>query len=133
MSGRRSRPPSLYTKLPPFRGPSHVTIRVTFQPGSKGYSGRCKFSGAGLSCCRRYPGVFERASGAYIYDVDDRRYIDYVQSWGPMILGHGHPEVLASIHRQLDRVLALALPPSWKHSSPSCFAKQCRGSTWYGW
>lgn len=56
------------------------------------------------------PVFFERASGAYIYDVDDRRYIDYVQSWGPMILGHGHPEVLASIHRQLDRGLSFGAP-----------------------
>ena len=34
------------------------------------------------------PVVFDRASGAYIFDVDGNRYIDYIGSWGPMILGH---------------------------------------------
>ena len=56
------------------------------------------------------PVFFDRAGGAYLYDADDQRYIDYVQSWGPMILGHGHPEVLASIRRQLDRGLSFGAP-----------------------
>ena len=37
------------------------------------------------------PVVFERGSGAYLFDVDGNRYIDYIGSWGPMILGHRHP------------------------------------------
>ncbi len=56
------------------------------------------------------PVFFERASGAYLHDADGKRYIDYVQSWGPMILGHGHPEVLKSIHQQLDRGLSFGAP-----------------------
>jgi glutamate-1-semialdehyde 2,1-aminomutase len=43
------------------------------------------------------PVFFSRAAGVYLYDVDGNRYIDYVGSWGPMILGHSHPEVLAAI------------------------------------
>jgi glutamate-1-semialdehyde 2,1-aminomutase len=43
------------------------------------------------------PVFFARAAGAYLYDVDGNRYLDYVGSWGPMILGHAHPEVLAAI------------------------------------
>lgn len=43
------------------------------------------------------PVFFARAAGPYLYDVDGNRYIDYVGSWGPMILGHAHPEVLAAI------------------------------------
>ncbi len=43
------------------------------------------------------PVFFARAAGAYLYDADGNRYIDYVGSWGPMILGHTHPEVLAAI------------------------------------
>ncbi|MDR2641704.1 MAG: glutamate-1-semialdehyde 2,1-aminomutase [Planctomycetaceae bacterium] len=43
------------------------------------------------------PIVFDRGEGAYLYDVDGNRYLDYVQSWGPMILGHAHPQVIAAI------------------------------------
>ncbi len=43
------------------------------------------------------PVFFARAEGPYLYDVDGNRYIDYVGSWGPMILGHTNPEVLAAI------------------------------------
>jgi len=56
------------------------------------------------------PIFFERASGAYLYDADGQRYVDYVQSWGPMVLGHGHPAVLDAIRQQLDRGLTFGAP-----------------------
>ena len=43
------------------------------------------------------PIFFERAQGAYAWDADGKRYIDYVQSWGPMVLGHAHPEVINAV------------------------------------
>ncbi|GAC1358207.1 MAG: glutamate-1-semialdehyde 2,1-aminomutase [Ktedonobacteraceae bacterium] len=43
------------------------------------------------------PVFIERAEGPYLYDVDGNRYLDYVQSWGPMILGHAHPSVLEAV------------------------------------
>ena len=43
------------------------------------------------------PLFIERGEGPYLYDVDGNRYIDYVLSWGPLILGHAHPEVVACI------------------------------------
>ena len=39
------------------------------------------------------PRFVQRAHGAYFWDANDQRYIDYIGSWGPMILGHGHPAV----------------------------------------
>ncbi|PLX89349.1 MAG: glutamate-1-semialdehyde-2,1-aminomutase [Desulfuromonas sp.] len=45
------------------------------------------------------PIFISRANGAYIYDADDNRYIDYVGSWGPMILGHCHPKVVEAIQQ----------------------------------
>lgn len=48
------------------------------------------------------PIVFERGQGAYLYDVDGQRYIDYIGSWGPMILGHQHPAVSAALHAAID-------------------------------
>ncbi|MGL4594977.1 MAG: glutamate-1-semialdehyde 2,1-aminomutase [Thermoguttaceae bacterium] len=43
------------------------------------------------------PIVMERGEGAYMFDVDGNRYLDYVQSWGPMILGHSHPDVVSAL------------------------------------
>ncbi|MEE3219879.1 MAG: glutamate-1-semialdehyde 2,1-aminomutase, partial [Planctomycetota bacterium] len=45
------------------------------------------------------PPVIARAEGAYLYDLDDNRYIDYVGSWGPMILGHAHPHVVVAVQQ----------------------------------
>lgn len=43
------------------------------------------------------PRFIRKADGAYLYDVDGNQYLDYICSWGPMILGHNHPEVLESV------------------------------------
>src|SRR6188508_2679160 len=43
------------------------------------------------------PIFFEKALGAYVWDADGKKYIDYVQSWGPMVLGHAHPEVINTV------------------------------------
>ena len=45
------------------------------------------------------PRFVKRAQGAYFWDAEDRRYIDYIGSWGPMILGHGHPAVLEAVQK----------------------------------
>ena len=47
------------------------------------------------------PRFVQRAKGAYFWDANGQRYIDYIGSWGPMILGHGHPAVLEAV-RALD-------------------------------
>src|SRR6476660_1231058 len=43
------------------------------------------------------PVFIDHASGPYVYDVDGNRYLDYLQSWGPMILGHGYPLVVEAV------------------------------------
>ena len=45
------------------------------------------------------PRFVQRAQGAYFWDADGQRYIDYIGSWGPMILGHGHPSVLQAVQK----------------------------------
>ena len=45
------------------------------------------------------PRFIARAEGAYLWDAQGQRYIDYIGSWGPMILGHGHPAVLEAVHK----------------------------------
>lgn len=56
------------------------------------------------------PRFIVRAEGPYIFDADGRRYIDYVGSWGPMILGHAHPQVLAAVKEAVDRGLSFGAP-----------------------
>ena len=56
------------------------------------------------------PRFIAGASGAYITDADGKRYIDYVGSWGPMILGHQHPQVIAAIEAQLKVGVSYGAP-----------------------
>ncbi|MEL7798805.1 MULTISPECIES: glutamate-1-semialdehyde 2,1-aminomutase [Idiomarina] len=63
------------------------------------------FNGVGGS-----PIFFERAEGAYMVDADGKRYIDYVGSWGPMILGHNHPVVLEATLQAAKRGLSFGTP-----------------------
>ncbi|GAA5525808.1 glutamate-1-semialdehyde 2,1-aminomutase [Microbulbifer aestuariivivens] len=56
------------------------------------------------------PLFIERAEGAYMYDADGKRYIDYVQSWGPMVLGHAHPDVIEAVVEQAQSGLSFGAP-----------------------
>jgi len=56
------------------------------------------------------PVFFKKANGAYLYDEDDRHYVDYVGSWGPMILGHAHPEVIEAVQRAAADGLSFGAP-----------------------
>ncbi len=56
------------------------------------------------------PIFFERAQGAYLFDVDGKRYIDYVASWGPAIVGHAHPEVVEAVQKQAEKGLSFGAP-----------------------
>ncbi len=56
------------------------------------------------------PIVFERGQGAYLYDVDGNRYIDFIGSWGPMILGHAHPEIVQSVCDAASRGTSFGAP-----------------------
>jgi glutamate-1-semialdehyde 2,1-aminomutase len=56
------------------------------------------------------PVFFERGEGAYLWDADGNRYIDYVGSWGPAILGHAHPEVVAAVRKAAGSGLSFGAP-----------------------
>lgn len=56
------------------------------------------------------PPFIDHAEGAYLYDEEGQRYIDYVGSWGPMIVGHAHPKVLDAVHAAVDRGLSFGAP-----------------------
>ncbi|HBT76262.1 MAG TPA: aspartate aminotransferase family protein [Planctomycetaceae bacterium] len=56
------------------------------------------------------PVFMERGEGAYLYDVDGNTYLDFVQSWGPMILGHAHPDVVAALQAALLKGTGFGTP-----------------------
>ena len=56
------------------------------------------------------PVFFERAEGPCLYDVDGRAYIDYVCSWGPMITGHAHPDIISAVQEAAGRGLSFGAP-----------------------
>jgi len=63
------------------------------------------FSGVGGT-----PIYIDHALGAYVYDSENNRYIDYVGSWGPMILGHAHPQVIAAVKSSAEKGLSFGAP-----------------------
>lgn len=56
------------------------------------------------------PVFFERGAGAYLYDADGKRYVDYVGSWGPMILGHADPDVIRAVQESAANGLGFGAP-----------------------
>lgn len=56
------------------------------------------------------PVFFDHAQGAYVFDADGNRYIDYVGSWGPMILGHSAPEIIDAVKSRMDKGLSFGAP-----------------------
>ena len=81
------------------------------------YHKACQYIPGGVnSPVRAFKGVggtpvfFERGHGAYLYDVDGQKYIDYIGSWGPLILGHAHPEVVATAIDTLQKGMTFGAP-----------------------
>jgi len=77
----------------------------------------CRFIPGGVnSPVRAFRGVggepvfFERAAGAYAYTAEGRRLIDYVGSWGPMVLGHAHPDVIRAVQERAAMGLSFGAP-----------------------
>lgn len=56
------------------------------------------------------PRFVQRAQGAYFWDANDKRYIDYIGSWGPMILGHGHPAVVEAVQKAILEGFSFGAP-----------------------
>jgi glutamate-1-semialdehyde 2,1-aminomutase len=76
----------------------------TLMPGGVNSPARA-FGGVGGE-----PIFFERGQGAYLFDLDGNQYIDYIGSWGPMILGHAHPKVVAALTATVGRAVSFGAP-----------------------
>ncbi len=57
-----------------------------------------------------HPIFFKKAQGPYLYDEDDRQYLDFVGSWGPMIAGHAHPQVVAAVQQAAVQGMSFGAP-----------------------
>ncbi len=92
-------------------------MSYSHQQSSKLFAGAQQHIPGGVnSPVRAFKGVggnpvfFEKAEGAYVFDVDGNRYIDYVGSWGPMILGHAHPGVIKAVVKAVSNGLSFGAP-----------------------
>ena len=88
------------------RSHSHTEFQTASQiiPGGVNSPARA-FGGVGGE-----PLIIDRADGAYLFDIDGNRLIDYIGSWGPHILGHQNPAVLAAIRAALDKGTSFGAP-----------------------
>src|SRR5215212_6486800 len=56
------------------------------------------------------PFFVNRASGSHVFDVDGNDYIDYVGTWGPAILGHGHPKIIQAVQKAAESGTSFGIP-----------------------
>src|SRR5690349_175681 len=81
------------------------------------YQRACKVIPGGVnSPVRSFKGVggeplfISKAKGAYVYDQDNKKYIDYVGSWGPMIAGHAQPDIIKAVEKAIENGLSYGAP-----------------------
>jgi glutamate-1-semialdehyde 2,1-aminomutase len=79
------------------------------------------------------PLFMKHAEGAYMYDEDNNRYIDYINSWGPMILGHRHPAVQEALEQQCKKAFSFGAPTNLEREIAVEIKRWCLISTWYVW
>ena len=73
------------------------------------------------------PIFFEKAKGAYLYDADNNEYIDYIGSWGPMIMGHSNPVIVEAIKNQVELGTSYGAPTALE-SEVARLIKECMPS-----
>ncbi len=86
------------------------TNHQCFLDAKKVIAGGVNSSARAFKAVRAIPRFFQRAEGPYLFDVEGQRYIDYIGSWGPMILGHGDKRVLHAISEQIKLGLTYGAP-----------------------
>lgn len=95
----------------------HIAEFPALTPENSLYGEACRYIPGGVnSPVRAFRGVggepvfLARASGAHVFDTQGRRYLDYVGSWGPMVLGHAHPEVIQAVQERAALGLSFGAP-----------------------
>lgn len=91
--------------------------KLSFERSKQLYEKACELIPGGVNSPVRafksvdaHPLFIDRAQGAYMWDADGNQFVDYIGSWGPAILGHAHPEVLAAVQEALPRGFTFGAP-----------------------
>lgn len=90
--------------------PDHTAAQALFERALKVIPGGVNSPVRAFGSVGGTPRFIASASGAYITDTEQKRYIDYVGSWGPMLLGHAHPEVIAAVQVAAENGLSFGAP-----------------------
>jgi len=88
----------------------HERSRAAFAKAKQRMPGGVNSPARAFGAVGGEPVFFERGEGAYLVDVDGNRYLDYVGSWGPMILGHAHPAVVDALEAAIRRGTSFGAP-----------------------
>ena len=84
--------------------------RILFEQASKSIAGGVNSPVRAFRAVGGTPVFFSRAKGPFLYDADDREYVDYIGSWGPMIAGHANPAVLSAVRDAIENGLSFGAP-----------------------
>jgi glutamate-1-semialdehyde 2,1-aminomutase len=87
-----------------------TTFEAQFQRASAHIPGGVNSPVRAFKAVGGTPVFIDHADGPYLFDTEGKRYIDYVLSWGPMIMGHNHPEVREAVIRQCEKGLSFGAP-----------------------
>ena len=79
------------------------------------------------------PVFIERGKGSKVYDIDGNQYIDYVGSWGPLIAGHAHPEVVQAIKEVTEKGTSFGAPTLVETELAKLVVERVPGVTWFAW
>jgi glutamate-1-semialdehyde 2,1-aminomutase len=92
-------------------------MKLTHRRSQEAFQRACRFIPGGVNSPARafgavggQPPFIERGEGPYLFDIDGNRYLDYVGSWGPLILGHCHPRVVKAVEQALHRGASFGAP-----------------------
>src|SRR5580658_4474056 len=90
--------------------PTRVRSQEAFARASRVIPGGVNSPARAFGAVGGQPIFIARGEGPYLYDVDGNQYIDYIGSWGPLILGHAHPGVVKAVEEALRRGASFGAP-----------------------
>ena len=89
---------------------THDNSRTQFARAKRLMPGGVNSAARAFGAVGGEPIVFERGEGAYLFDIDGNKYVDYIGSWGPMIFGHQLAAVNEAVHAAVDRGTSFGAP-----------------------
>src|SRR5437773_7164387 len=90
--------------------PIRIRSREAFQRASRVIPGGVNSPARAFGAVGGQPPFIARGEGPYLFDMDGNQYLDYVASWGPLILGHAHPRVVRAVEEALHRGASFGAP-----------------------